>query len=376
MLVAQQKNGEIITLTRTMEPELLKQLQKQKSFFCPQCQGPLTLKVGRIKIPHFAHQKNSTCEQAFSEGETLIHVLGKQQLFSLFQSLAVNVKLEHMLAPLTQRPDLFIEHENRSFAIEFQYSSLPPELFERRTAGYLSANIHPIWIVNTPKPIVAPGIQKVKLTAFYQLFLQPYKNHLVMMTYCPKRERFFYVTPILHVHKQTYICTVEALPISQQSFPFLMPKQISFERFRDCYMQHKECLLSYLQATIKYSKQGTQNLFLRYLYELRLSLAELPAFLRCPIIGNESMQVVASGWQCAFFYFVRQLEKFPWELTMNEVQLFFTCMKIPYNVQTVQVLRSYVRICRELHITSHRVYMDEERWIQVLYRHLVTEIKA
>ena len=371
MLVAQQQSGELLMLTKSIDADRLKLLRQQQSFYCPQCLAPLTLKVGRIKIPHFAHLKNSTCEQAFSEGETYMHVLGKQQLYSFFQERHITTMLEYSLKMIAQRPDLFVEFRGKRYAIEFQYSSLAPDIFWQRTEGYRSVNIDPLWLVQTPKTVVADGVQKQSVSQFYRLFIEQYKGRSFIRSYCPKREHFHYISLLFHVHKNTYITVVDQLPIELQTFPFYMPKQIPYDRFVDGYKLHKECMLSYLENTLKYSKQGAQNLFMRYLYELRLGLFELPPFLRMPITGNEAMGVLASGWQCALFYFAQKLDKMVWELKMPEVQLVFTCMKLPYNIQTVEVLRRYVRICRSLHIHSHLAAIDEQRIVDVLYSQYV-----
>ncbi|MER2000592.1 MAG: competence protein CoiA family protein, partial [Lysinibacillus sp.] len=361
----------LLMLTKSMDADRLKSLRQQQSFYCPQCLAPLTLKVGRIKIPHFAHLKNSTCEQSFSEGETYMHVLGKQQLYSFLQERNITTKLEYPLKMISQRPDLFVEYHGKRYAIEFQYSPIAPDIFLQRTEGYRSVNINPLWLVQTPKTIDKNFVQKQSVSQFYRLFIEQYKGRSFILSYCPKRKSFYYISLLFHVHKNTYITVVDQLPIELQIFPFYMPKPMQYERFVDSYYLHKKSILTYLENTLKYSKQGAQNLFMRYMYELRLGLFELPPFLRMPIKGSEAMGVVASGWQCALFYFAQKLEKTVWELKMSEVQLFFTCMKLPFNIQTVEVLRSYVRICRSLHIHSHRVAVDEKQLVHILYSQYV-----
>lgn len=373
MLVAQQQNGELLMLTETVAAEQLKLLRQQQSFYCPQCHAPLTLKVGRIKIPHFAHHKNSACEQAFSEGESLHHVLGKQQLYAFFEQHKLNVKLEYSLPLLMQRPDLFVEHNSLRYAIEFQCSRISSEIFHLRTRGYRHAQIEPTWILRTPKTIHAPGIVRHKFDEFQKLFIQHHRDRPFILTYCPEQQNFSYISPIFHVHKNTYITVVEQLPINYQRFPFLRPKAISYERFVHAFKLHQQYLQSYLESTMKYNRQGMQNLFLRYMYELRLTLVELPAFLKLPILNNEQMGVLSSGWQCALFYFTQQLGKPPWALKMSEVELFFTSMSLPLNAQTIEVLKRYVLICKCLNITSHRSYVDEERLLKVLYSEYLNE---
>ena len=104
MLVALTENQEIFQLTPSITETTLYELRQTTTFYCPQCKESLQLKIGRIKIPHFAHVKNSQCESLFSDGESLTHLLGKQQLFTFFQQYG-NVQLEPYLQQLHQRPN-------------------------------------------------------------------------------------------------------------------------------------------------------------------------------------------------------------------------------------------------------------------------------
>lgn len=367
MLVAQQQNGELFVLTKSIAPEMLKQIRQQQSFYCPQCKERLQLKVGSIKIPHFAHYQHSTCDGAFSEGETPTHILGKQQLYQLFSQLQLPVQLEKTILTLQQRPDLLIELPSVTYAIEYQYSAIDPLRFQERNAGYRSVHVQPIWIVHTPKTIATSGIQRLNISYFHQLFQQRYKGRTYICTYCPKQQRFFYITYVLPLHKNAYIVKVDSLSLAQQRFPLLVPKSMTLQEFQDAFTLYKEQMRAHLRAVFKYNRQGVQHMFLRYLYELRLGLEELPLFLMLPIVGSECMQVVHSGWQCALFYFTQQLGKSMWELKMSEVQLFFTCMKLPYNKETIEVLRRYVRICRRFAITSVYTSVEESKLVAELY---------
>ena len=373
MLVAQLADGQYFMLQGDDQRHVLKKLRHEQTFFCPQCQSPLLLKVGNIKIPHFAHQKHSSCEQAFSEGETTTHLLGKQQLFNHFQSQQLQVSLEPTIPNFSQRPDLLITCNAQRFAIEFQYSPIAHELFQARTDGYYEQHIKPIWLVNTPRAIVGAGIQKLTVTHFLQQFITHYKELPVLMTYCPYRTRFFYAHSFLHVQKNTFICVVDELPIEQQRFPFLMPKKLTFERFCNLYALQQQSVTSALRARFHYSRKGVQDLFLRYLYELRLALEELPNFLKIPVVGCEHVGEIASGWQCGLFYFAQQLQKPVWLLTKREVQLFLHYTNLPNTQQALTAFRNYMEVLKALDVRSLTQQVDDDVICNILYSQFIAK---
>lgn len=111
-------------------------------FFCPDCGERLIRKVGRIKIPHFAHNRNTDCH-GLSEGETLEHI----QLKRLFQEWGNRFeegwRMEVPLGDLSQRPDLL----NNQLAVEIQCSSLPSTRLEERMTGYRQKNYQDWWLL-------------------------------------------------------------------------------------------------------------------------------------------------------------------------------------------------------------------------------------
>lgn len=51
------------------------------TFFCLECGQPLIAKIGKIKIPHFAHEADTACN-----GETYLHKLAKRRIREKFMS--------------------------------------------------------------------------------------------------------------------------------------------------------------------------------------------------------------------------------------------------------------------------------------------------
>ena len=153
----------------------------------------MQLKVGDVVIPHFAHKKDKSCSASFSEGESKEHLLGKQDLFSFFKRTGVEVKLEPYFNALAQRPDLLVTIETEHIPIEFQCSTIPIRLIESRTAGYRKAGMTPIWILHTPKKIMAlpQGVGIFQLSEFEKsFFTETPPKGIIFLTYNPQFEPF------------------------------------------------------------------------------------------------------------------------------------------------------------------------------------------
>jgi competence CoiA-like predicted nuclease len=81
------------------------------------------------------------------EAESEAHLDGKRLLYSWAAGCGEAATLEHYLTALSQRPDIYLPGIE-PLAIEFQCSTIPEELIDARTNGYLSAGIEPVWILS------------------------------------------------------------------------------------------------------------------------------------------------------------------------------------------------------------------------------------
>lgn len=141
MLIAKNEKGQLVNvLFRTKEE--LDRLVAQK-WWCGSCGRPLSLKNGPIKQSHFAHYKNTDC-QNFSEGETEEHLKGKLVFAQWCDQFNLPYQLEAYLPELKQRPDLLL---GSKIAIEFQCSSLSLARFVERTETYQRHGYQVIWVV-------------------------------------------------------------------------------------------------------------------------------------------------------------------------------------------------------------------------------------
>ncbi|MEK4384890.1 competence protein CoiA family protein [Solibacillus sp. FSL W7-1464] len=371
MLVAMTEQQQLFYLTPKLLPGELQRLKKQQSFYCPQCKERLLLKAGQIKIPHFAHQKNSDCDSLFSEGESAAHLLGKQHLFQLFTNLQVSPVLEPFLPQLQQRPDLLITVKDLQYAIEFQCSPIVPSSFQQRTTGYLNANITPVWILHTPEKFKLTGIAKISINHTNGQFIQQYKKQKFLITYDVESKTFYYISNLIHLHKLQYFAVVKSLPLSQQRFPFLIPDKVSKPQFHLLLKKYRKYREHYIHPRLLLSKKGVNDRFFRAIYELRLTLTNLPAFLGIPVHNTHAFNRFCIEWQVGLFHFMDCHALTPETMNVNAIPYFFEWNQMELTGERKAAVEHYLAILRHLGIEQSDENIDEVQLFNVLYDELV-----
>lgn len=368
MLVALTKQQEVFMLTPSITETALKQLRKSNTFYCPQCKEPLQLKIGVIKIPHFAHQKNNSCDTTFSEGESYEHILGKQHLYTQLSGLGLHVKLEAYLPQLKQRPDLFISVAHKQYAVEFQCSPISPETFQERTRGYKTQGIVPVWLVKTPKQkIKTQGIVKISLNEQFKQFFSTIKEQTYLISYDPESKKFYYFRHLMFVQGNIFIANIKTLSLSKQQFPFYVPKLITKHEFYQMLSLYRKCCKQYFNTRLFYSRQGVNDLFLRAVYEMHLSREEIPYFIGLPIKGVEKMTRFSAEWQLGLFYFLQINDMEMHNLNESAIHYFLKWINIDENAESFNTVRRYVGLMKNLNIRTISCSFEESALIEFLY---------
>ncbi|MBP1039837.1 hypothetical protein I6N95_02320 [Vagococcus sp. BWB3-3] len=141
MYIGHNDHGERVNLMGRSKQDISK-LTNQR-WWCQSCGMPLSIKNGLVKQSHFAHRKDSAC-QNFSEGETEEHLEGKRILAQWCDKFQLQYQLEAYLPELNQRPDLLLAGE---IAIEFQCSPLSLPRFIERTENYQRHGYRVVWVL-------------------------------------------------------------------------------------------------------------------------------------------------------------------------------------------------------------------------------------
>lgn len=121
---------------------LLGAMPAGQAFFCPTCQGPVRLRQGRVKRPHFAHISLEDCHHAW-ENESAEHLDLKGLLYA-WASQSTSVRLEANLSELGQVADLLL---GEKLALEVQCSPLSVSRLFERTEAYRRQGYQVLWLL-------------------------------------------------------------------------------------------------------------------------------------------------------------------------------------------------------------------------------------
>lgn len=323
--------------------EDLQRYRRFMKFYCPQCQHPVHLKIGKYNIPHFAHQSKNNCAQLFAEGESQLHLQGKLQLFEWLKKIGHTVMLEPYLKKLSQRPDLLVTSDRRQVAIEFQCSTITHEKWLSRTLGYKKNAIQVLWLFQTPlKNSSLQGIQKLNISPILQKVIaytaqdQPY-----LITYDAKTARFIYWTNLLPVYGHTFIGKVQEITTNKQHFPFYEPVVITIEEFRLYWRLYKRYCRQFAYQRLLHNHKGVQDAFLRSCYELGFTLTAMPEYVGIPVKASEAIPMFSLEWQTILHYFCRGIQQLPHELNKSEIRYFLSEQNMDITDQAVKAIQNY-----------------------------------
>lgn len=298
MFYAEMKDG-----SRVSAADYLVFCEKPEELYCPGCKHPVFCKKGTKKLTHFAHYSNSDCKQ-FSEGETAIHLLGKQRLFDWFQKQKITVQMEAWLPKLQQRPDLLIQlDDGRKIAIEYQCSPISNEKLVERTKGYLNNGYEVLWICGPDYFINQSLSQKQRLF----LYSEGGASFSLLCFNSETDELLFYDD--IYYNKR-----------NQVHYNFSKKKlcRLSFKAFEEWYkgksfrsknreLEGTNFYLSYSKRmSLLHRKDYSHRLFLEQLYIRNHSLHELPNWLFYLPTKDLFYQTPAYIWK---YYFTNWLFK-------------------------------------------------------------------
>lgn len=372
VLVALTNDGNLFVLTADLCSEQLKELRETTNFYCPQCKSKLQLKIGQVKIPHFAHMQSSICESTFSEGESPAHLRGKQQLYTFFSKKTSKVQLESYIAPLQQRPDLLVTHQNKQYAVEFQCSSIPTTQIDERTAGYVNYQIHPLWLAKTPQQLQKQGIVKISLSEFYQQFITHYKNDHYLLTYDSQRSVFTYFSSLHYVQGNMWLGKIQPLPIERQQFPFFVPKRLTKKEYKLLWIVYKLHRQRFLKSRLLLSRSGVNDLFLRSMYELRLGREFLPTFIGIPIFGSKAIPTFSAEWQLSLFYFLHLTNLTLKQVNDQAIHTFLRWGKLPESNSAHETVSRYIAFLKKIGVH----YIHTEIKNDTIFTYLYSEYIA
>ncbi|MDG5789132.1 competence protein CoiA family protein [Evansella sp. AB-P1] len=146
MFIANRKDGSIISLVeKNWRREELQADRENQSYYCPQCNEPLILKLGNQQTWHFAHYPKSSCVLS-QTGETESHIKGKKLIIKWLIDHGYAPKIEYYIKEIKQRPDILVTIRGKTYVFEIQQSFISQEEYEKRNETYIKYGFEPIWI--------------------------------------------------------------------------------------------------------------------------------------------------------------------------------------------------------------------------------------
>lgn len=297
MLTARRKTGELFCLGIDYEKETLLELRNKEEFFCPICGESVTLKLGEQRIFHFAHKGGGTCRN-FHEPETTEHLEGKSQLYQWLLRQEIPCILEFYVKEIGQRPDIMFNYQGKKFALEFQCSPLPEDVFIKRTTTYLQHDYIPLWILSN-RHIPYKNRNIVTLSNFNYFFLRGSSaDTFYIPSYCPESRMFHFTGSIIPFSIKNAFAEHSVYPLDRISLDHLMnPKQEISQ------LNHLTWISELEKYNLNWSLHSVsgKNHFLNELYSRKLNLFLLPPEVGLPVPHAFFFQTSPLKWQTYLF---------------------------------------------------------------------------
>lgn len=291
MLVANRKNGARLSLGDQWEKKELITLRSKEKFHCPECKEEVILKLGTKKIWHFSHLSGSICEHEY-ERESNYHLEGKLQLYNWLKKQGINAELEKFDRSARQKPDIAFDWQGKKYAIEYQCSIIPEEIFIKRTDRYFENGYIPIWIA-AGNLIKRTGTKAVSINNFLYLFIRRPRQNWNIPVFCPLSGQFIDLNGVIPISSRKTITQLEIHSIDKVPVDHLIsPISKNYSVVKSWQSELQKFKSRYLMYPGSY-----QNHFLQQLYSNHLNLLSLPSEIGLPVFSAPYIETPALIWQ-------------------------------------------------------------------------------
>ncbi|MDQ0217516.1 hypothetical protein ELQ35_06745 [Peribacillus cavernae] len=311
MLTAKNKQGSYVSLYNIMTKEKLLEMKKEETFYCPCCETEVTIKAGNIKIPHFAHIRNFSCN-ASSESESEYHLLGKTKLYQWLIYKQYPAFLEAYIPEIRQRADILLIADSQKYAIEFQSSTISEEDFIRRTNAYRSQGIIPIWIL-AERNINKIGQNMFSLRNFDWMFLSGTEDSPAIIAFCPYKSRITKLEKVFPFSPRTVFAYQSFATLPSIPFESLFHQSSHRLPYLSLWRDKRRSWSFHSAKTAKITQP-----FFRFLYVNRISPVTLPPEVGVPIAGMHLVETASIKWQAYVFIDTLYRKAQGQTLSMNE----------------------------------------------------------
>ena len=299
MLSAITESGRRICISDIKNDLILHKMKEGEKFYCPECKEKLILKIGRQKIPHFAHYRVTNCSRY--ENESSYHLAGKEKLYLWLKDQGFQPQLEPYDQTIAQRPDICFTYQGIKIAIEFQCSIISEPLMKKRTNAYTSNNYYPIWILGGNQ-FKRKKAEIVSISSFQYSFLSIKDEKSCLLFYCPNSNQLIFVRQIIPTTLRNAVATISIVPLQQVSINDLLtpPKYTPFSVIS----WQKE--MNHFKTNYALSPKAFKDPFLRYLYENHHHITQLPPEIGLPVPSSPFIKTPPIIWQSYIYFDVIQ----------------------------------------------------------------------
>ncbi|WP_257349138.1 competence protein CoiA [Pseudalkalibacillus decolorationis] len=356
MLLGKSASGQLINLAEPWCRKDLERIRKTELFSCPTCAEKVQLKLGTKRIWHFAHFDISGCV-GLHEPESMYHLTAKRQLYNWLKEIHPFVEMEPYLKRLKQRPDLLLRKDSAIHAIEFQCSSIPDEILQKRTRTYRSHNIDPYWILgHTRLSNKSDCVFRMDDVAWNAIRCHG-KNDPYLIYYSPRTQQFLQLQSIIPFSSRTVFASLDTQSLSNASFPLVT--DLDTHRFPQSFIQPWKNLLQQTRMYIHLSRDPA-------VYSLKARFVEkgIPASLFPVEAGIPSkflywFQSPAYVWQSRFI--IELIDPVPVGQSIDFQQVYRYFLNL---LDTYKLKRRFLTIKTNSHISF--AIMDYLNWLALL----------
>ncbi|MGE7904057.1 competence protein CoiA [Peribacillus sp. NPDC094092] len=299
MLTAIKKDGTWITLPEKIPANVIDEWRKSTEYYCPCCKMEMTIKAGKVRIPHFAHKNNSSCRTS-SEPESAYHLMGKRKLFHWFLSHGYQVDLEAYLPEIKKRADILAVIGGDRYAIEFQCSVIPEVEFMERTKAYQSIGIKPIWIL-AAKRLKRKSLYEFSLSRFHWLFVTGSFHHPFLWMYCPETDHLSVLKNLTPFTPRTVFAELTTAPLKLLTPSRALPQKCFRFPFLPMWRYKRNGWSLHRVKTARRSDPFFEGLYLHH-----ISPATLPIEVGVPVRGMLLIETASIEWQAWLYMEVFQ----------------------------------------------------------------------
>ncbi|WP_415812998.1 competence protein CoiA [Mesobacillus thioparans] len=289
--MANKLNGEVFSLANGVTKEELEKVRSREKFFCPECGDEVIMKLGNKKIWHFSHTASGSCQYEYDR-ESEYHLSGKLKLYDWLKKQGIPAELEKFDQQMRQKPDIAFDWNGQKYAIEFQCSVIPADIFDKRTKTYYAHGVIPIWIA-AENLIKRKSHMVVSVNQFLYLYLRKHHQAWNIPAFCPISGQLINLFGSIPISTRKTITKLEVKSLRNSSIEDLLnPKSKPFPFIKIWQTENQKLKSRYLM-----NPGAWQNRFLKELYRNRLSLLTLSPVLGLPVHSSPYIETPSLIWQ-------------------------------------------------------------------------------